>query len=318
MSRCCVAVLLLGLALALPAHADEGSAAGWETPGAFTDATGAELAWYQDAQRIVSLAPNVTEMICYVGLGDRLVGRSDYCDYPPEVLELPSVGGFVDTSLEAIVALDPDLVIAYQGNSRELVDQLRALDITVLALAEASTLHEVAQQLLGIAVVCGSNYPAAAQQYARFMQDVVTAPAAELDQFTVFYGYPGELMYTCAAGTHIDDLITLAGGTNIVTDDSVRWPQVSAEFVVAANPDYILTGTSCTENEDPAEVRTQLIDELRADTFWSQLDAVQAGRVMVIDSDILSRPGPRVIEALEQLIAQLEPEHRPGAQEVDD
>lgn len=311
-------IAVLVLALALPAHADGGSQAGWETPGAFTDATGAELAWYQDAQRIVSLAPNVTEMVCYVGLGDRLVGRSDYCDYPPEVLQLPSVGGFVDTSLEAIVALDPDLVIAYQGNSLELVEQLRALDITVVALEEARDLREIAAQLLVVAMVSGSAATEALDRVAAFDERLTAAQPVDAARLTVFYGYPGELMYTCAPGSFIDSLIQLAGGENIVTDDSVRWPQVSAEFVVAANPDYILTGTSCTVDQDPAAVRAELIDTLRADAFWSQLEAVRAARVVVIDSDILNRPGPRILDALEQFIAQLEPGHRPLAQEVDD
>jgi iron complex transport system substrate-binding protein len=308
---------MLGLALATPAQTDTGTVHSLDLDGAYTDATGLEIAFRQDAGRIVSLAPNVTEMVCYLGLGDRLVGRSDYCDYPPEVHELPSVGGFVDTSLEAIVALDPDLVIAYQGNSRELVDQLRELGITVLALEEARALNQIAQQMLAMAIICGSQDQNPEEQAALFMKGLTRFTISSPEPYTVFYGYPGELMYTCAPGTHIDDLITWAGGSNIVTDNSIRWPQVSAEFVVAANPDYILTGTSCTEDQDPDEVRARLIDELRADTFWTQLDAVSAGRVIVIDSDILNRPGPRILDALEQFSAQLRPEHRPPTQEVD-
>src|SRR5262245_10295029 len=96
-----------------------------ESPASFRDGTGHQVAYGQDAQRIIGLAPNVTEMLFFLGLGPRVVGRSNFCDYPPQAAKLPSVGGFVDTSLEEIIALKPDLVVAYQGNSLELVSQLR-------------------------------------------------------------------------------------------------------------------------------------------------------------------------------------------------
>jgi len=207
-------------------------------------------------------------------------------------------------------------VIAYQGNSRELVEQLRSLDINVLAFAEAENLFEIGMQAELIKLIAGPLDSSPDLGHLAFVRRLAAMVCAATSGFTVFYGYPGELMYSCAPGSFIDSLIQLAGGENIVTDDSVRWPQVSAEFVVAANPDYILTGTSCTEDQDPAVLRAALIDQLRADEFWSQLDAVQAGRVIVIDSDILTRPGPRILDALEQFIAQLEPEHRPSTQEV--
>jgi iron complex transport system substrate-binding protein len=298
------------LLMAWLALAATGKALAAET---ITDATGAEVPLHLNAQHIVSLAPNVTEMICYLGLDDRLAGRSDFCDYPPEVLELPSVGGFIDTSLEAIVALNPDLVVAYQGNSLELIEQLRELNITVLALGEASSLREICTQMQTIASVADTNDQYMESRIAELSAKLAGLTAKANRGFTVFYGYPGELMYTCAPGTHISDLITAAGGTNIVRDSPTRWPQVSAEFVVAADPDYILTGTSCTMDEDASEVQARLLEQLRADKFWSQLAAVKSGRVIVIDSDVLTRPGPRVLQALEQLIAQLEPQDRPAS-----
>lgn len=301
--------MLLALVLAWLVLASAGLAAENETT---TDATAAAIPLHLDAQRIVSLAPNITEMVCYVGLEDRLVGRSEFCDYPPQVRALPSVGGFVDTSLEAIVALNPDLVIAYQGNSLELIEQLRELGIPVLALAGAASLDDIFKQMETIATVAGADDLPALAIIAKLKAKLAGEMATASRGFTVFYGYPGELMYTCAPGTHIDDLIKAAGGTNIVTDPAVRWPQVGAEFVVAADPDYILTGTSCTEDEDPAAVRAALIEQLRADEFWSQLDSVRAGRVIVIDSDILTRPGPRIVNALAQFISQLDPADRPA------
>jgi len=282
-----------------------------------------------EPQRIVSLAPNVTEMLFYLGYGDRVVGVSDYCDWPPEVAELPTVGGLIDTSLEAVVALEPDLVIAYQGNSRELVEQLLALDISVFCLNEATSLHEVGQQMSRLDLIVSKPGETSAsdflyggytakldafelslKQLTRTFYSLQTCDLEATTRFTVFYGYPGEMIYTAGGDTFINDLIERAGGLNCAWRLE-GWPAVSAEFLLDANPDYILTGTSCTADEDPEEVRTRLLAELKADKVWRNLDAVQAGRVIVIDADILNRPGPRLLDALMEFYRQLDPANRP-------
>src|SRR5687768_5948246 len=102
----------------------------------YTDGTGEHVIYGQNAKRIVSLAPSVTEMLYFLGFGSRVVGRSSYCNYPPEVLKVASVGGFVDASIEKIVSLEPDIVVAYKGNSLDLVLQLRELNINVVAFSE--------------------------------------------------------------------------------------------------------------------------------------------------------------------------------------
>ena len=302
-----ILVLLFAVCLAVPpAFAQDGTPSSEEYT---KDATGAEVTLWQDAQRIVTLAPNVTEMVCYLGFGDRLVGCSSFCDYPPEVVsDLPRIGGFVDTSLEAIVALDPDLVIAYQGNSRELVDQLRELDITVLAFSEATSLRDVAGQLYDLSNVVSQqtfeNNPAADDFNSRRL--ALEKPGLDrTSPVKVFFGYPGEMSYTCGPGSFLNDLIQRAGCRNVVTDTSERWPMVGAEFIIASDPDVILTATGCTGEEDPAEVRAKLLTTLQADPVWSELDAVKRGRIIVIDSDILMRPGPRLLDALLEFDTQL-------------
>jgi ABC-type Fe3+-hydroxamate transport system substrate-binding protein len=275
----------------------------------YTDATGVEIALGLDAQRIVSLAPNVTEMVCYLGFRDHLVGRTDYCDFPPDVEAVPIIGGFVDTSLEAIIACDPDLVVAYRGNSLELIGQLRELGVTVLALDDAASLEEIAAKLDVIAAVVGSAQAEAKPGGSLYREQLAGATPGEgeaLAPFTVFYGYPEEMMYSCAPGTFIGDLIKRVGGENVINDGSVAWPQVSAEFLLAADPDVILTGTSCTADEDPVAVRERMLAGLRADPVWSGLAAIEEGRLIVIDADILHRPGPRIIDALIEFRQQLQ------------
>ncbi len=296
-------VLLLGILL-LTSPALAAGKATWR------DATGHEVPTGLDAQRIVSLAPNLTEIAFFLGLGPRMVGRTDFCNYPAQTAKLTSVGGFADTSLEQIVALKPDLVLAYQGNSLELVEQLRALGIPVAGLGEAETLDDVAQTMRNVArVACRPDSAAAAtadeaiQQWSAAVAQCAVRPGSGAP--SVFFGYPGELSLTAAPGTFLDDVISRAGGRNIVPAGEERWPMVSAEFVIAANPDFILTATSCTEAQDAQKLRTTLLADLQRDKVWSNLAAVKQGRVIVLDSDVLLRPGPRLLDALRQLQAAL-------------
>jgi iron complex transport system substrate-binding protein len=286
-------------------------------------------------QRIVSLAPNVTEMLFYLGFGSRVVGVSDYCDWPPETAGLSRVGGLVDTSLEAVVALKPDLVIAYQGNSRELVEQLAALKINVFCLNEASSLHEVGHQMSRLDLLIAgaadrddvytylyggdtdtlNEFVSALKNMTATVRQVKSADLGSSSTFTVFYGYPNEMIYTAGGNTFINDLIERSGGLNCAW--RLRgWPSVSAEFLLSVDPTYILTGTSCTTDEDPEEVRTKLIATLQDDDVFGKLAAVEAGRVIVIDADILNRPGPRLLDALMEIYRQLDANDRPAQYEL--
>ncbi|MCC7478947.1 ABC transporter substrate-binding protein [bacterium] len=279
-------------------------------PG-FTDGSGQRVDYGQGARRIVSLAPNVTEMLCFLGYQKRIVGRSSFCNYPPAISSVPSVGGMVDTSLESILALDPQLVVAYQGNSLELVRQLREAGLSVVAFKEAASLPEIGKQmhqLWRVISTPGSPAPEALEKWdARLAayQRKKLAPATQRP--ATYYGYPGELSYTCGPGSFIDDLIKLAGGRNVVSDkNSERWPQVGAEFILAAQPQWMLLGTSCTGGESFEDEVRELRSSLRHDPVWSQLPAVNDGHVVILDSDVLLRPGPRILDALQELRAALE------------
>lgn len=281
--------LIAGNALPQPARAD------------FTDGTGVEVAFGLDAQRIVCLAPNLTEMLWFIGLGERQVGRSGFCDYPPEAEAVRSVGGFADTSLELVVSLNPDLVVAYQGNSLELVSQLRKLGITVLAFEEARSLAEIGAQmdvLWKVASTTGASTPAPLTKWKARLTKLNRQCAKPL---RIFYGYPGEMGFTCGRSSFLSDLITRAGGVNVANGESRRWPQVSAEFILASQPDVLLTASSCSGEETLADARRRLLDEMSRGKVWGELPAVKKGQVIVMDSGVLLRPGPRVLDALEDL-----------------
>jgi iron complex transport system substrate-binding protein len=274
----------------------------------FTDATGVLAPYGMRAQRIVSLAPNVTEMVCYVGLGDKLVGRSDYCNYPPQVRKVQSIGGFADASLERIVALQPQLVVAYQGNDRELVDELRRAGISVLAFSEAASLPEIYAQMRELYLVAGAGgaLPEKLTAWNKRLA-ALSVPDTMNARPSVFFGYPGEMSMTCGPGTFLGDAIWRAGGFNVVTKEGQRWPTVSAEFIVGAQPEWLLTATACMGGETVAGKRGKLLKQLSSDPVWSTLPAIKQQHIVVFDSDILLRPGPRILDALEQLRRALHP-----------
>lgn len=276
--------------------------------GSFLDGTQTRISYGQNARRIVSLMPNVTEELFFLGFGKRVVGRSDFCNYPPEAAALPSVGGMVDTSLESIIALQPDLVVAYQGNSLDLVRDLRNAGLNVVAFKEAASLSDIGQQmhqLYKVAAKAGADSPEALTQWDARLARALKQRGQYKSQPSVYYGYPGEMSYSAAPGSFIDDLIKLAGGRNVVDSEGERWPQVSAEYILSAQPQFMLVGTPCTTDGDIAEEAQQIRGELRHDPVWSKLPAVKNSHVVVLDSDVLLRPGPRILDALDSLRAAL-------------
>ncbi|MDQ3023187.1 MAG: helical backbone metal receptor [bacterium] len=297
--RIITTILFATLALAGPAFAADTY---------FVDGTGHKVEYGLNAKRIVSLAPSVTEMLFFLGLGDRVVGRSNYCNYPPEATKLPSVGGFVDTSIEKIVSLQPDLVVAYQGNSLEVVGQLRQLKINVIAMPEAGSVSEVSDQMDVLRAVTYRNKPLGGgppypnNQQLLWARQLDELKATDKDQGpNVFYGMPGEVTYSAAPGSFIDDLITLAGGRNVIPSGKQRWPQVNAEFILAAQPEWLLISTPCAGHTELKKASDDILASLAKDPVWSKLPAVKKGQIVVIDADVLLRPGPRILDALEQL-----------------
>lgn len=272
----------------------------------YKDGTGAEIPLGLNAQRIVCLAPNLTEMLWYLGLGSRQVGRSDFCDYPPEVESVESVGGFADTSLELVVALKPDLVVAYQGNSLDLVAQLRQLGIPVLAFKEAASLDEIGDQLSALYQVAsqeGAQIPAALSAWRNRLDSLTIRGGKRCPK--VFYGYPGEMSFTCGNGSFVGDLIARGGALNAAAGEGSRWPQVSAEYILASKPDVLLTASSCGGDESLEQARSRLVAEMSSDPLWRGLPAVQLKHVIVLDAGELLRPGPRILDALQDFEASL-------------
>ena len=238
-------------------------------------------------QRIVSLAPSVTEVLFEAGLGPRVVGVTSYCRFPREVLTLPNVGGYLTPSYEALVALQPDLVVTLPEHA-DLEPRLAALGIPILRVDHRS-LYGIVRSIVSVGERSGAS--ARANRAA----DALRAELAAAGRITagrprprvlILFGRSEDFrrLYAAAPGTVHDDLIAQAGGQNVLTSRAVSYPTLSPEGVMRLDPDVIVEFSP--DGTDVPALRRQ----------WNVLDSVRAvktGRVYVFTGEFLSVPGPR-------------------------
>jgi iron complex transport system substrate-binding protein len=290
-----------GLALALVLAASPVPAA------VVRDAVGRTVDVPSAPRRIVSLAPNLTEILFALGLGDNVAGVTLFCDWPPEALAKPKVGGFVNPSLEAILALGPDLVLATADGNRP--DDVRALERLGIAVYTVDTrsLGEVLATIETVGSLAGSpkRARALAADLAR-RRDAVRAAIAALPAVTVFVALDGTPLISAADGTFVGELIALAGGRNIVGDSPIKYPVVNMEHLLAEDPAVILDATG-SGSRDPGEAAVRW----RARPGAASLRAVRDGRILAVGEGSFFRPGPRIVDSLETLARFLHPEVAP-------
>lgn len=251
----------------------------------------------QPARRLVTLAPNLTEIVVAIGAGDRLVGTDDFSNYPPPVAGLRKVGGLTP-SIEAIVALEPDLVVAAESaNAPALQRSLENVGIPLMSV-RADRLDDVPAAMKRLGTALGVE--AAASRAAGALRDGVESQrrVRSVKPRVLVVVWPDPL-YVAGRNTYADDLLLVAGAENAVAPDVSGWPQYSLEAVVASNPDVIVLFGRKGEGE-------RAIEALRRDPRWAQLGAVRDGMTFVVDEDRFSRPGPRLAEAAAELNAILD------------
>lgn len=277
----------------------------WGDP--VVDDLGVSVSLEKAPGRIVSLAPSNTELLFALGLGERLVGVTQYCNFPPEAQAIEKVAGYSDLSLEKIVAVAPDLVVAARGNDLEGIAALRAAGIPVFSL-DIQTLEGLVEATGRLGQLTGAGE--AAQRLQADWRGRMARVKARVDSSAqrprVMWGYFGEPVYTAGAGTLIDDLITGAGGANLGRQAPGAWPQVDLETILSWSPEVLL---SAAMGEDASAERE--LSRLRGLAGWDQLPAVRHGAVYQLNSDWLTRPGPRALLALEQLAGLLHPASAP-------
>ncbi len=255
------------------------------------------------AQRIISLAPSVTETLFALGLGDRVVGVSTYCDYPPEALKIDRVGTFLQPNVERILARRPDLVIAVPSpGNRAGVERLREFGVRVLVV-NPERIAEILVAIRAIADAAGVS-AAGAALVARIEGEVAAVEArvagAAPPRTLLLVGRTPFI--AAGAGTYQDELIRRARGVNLAAASGQAWPNVSLEFIVAQAPAVIIDASMGSE---------EAADRAAAVAFWRDfptIPAVRDGRIHGYRAYELLRPGPRVAATLAAVARFLHPE----------
>ena len=269
-----------------------------------TDQLGRVVKLEEIPQRIISLAPSNTEILFALGLADRLVGVTDYCNYPPEAQDKSSIGDFSTPNMEEVLALSPDLVLAADTHKTEIIPQLEERGISVLALAPL-TIDDVLEAIALVGEVTGVEEEASrlvADMQSRIDQITgLTASLLEEERPGVLYFVWHDPLMAACAGTFQDDLIQKAGGINLA-GDLTDYATISLEMVLQADPAIMMSGTSHGSGED---LTLQFIE---TEPRLRETGARQNNRVYGIDGDIASRCGPRLVDALEQFARFIHPE----------
>jgi len=275
--------------------------AGLSQGAVFTDDIGRQVTLDQTPRRIVALAPSVTEILYFLGLGGRVVGVTQFSYYPPEAAAKPKVGSYVNLNLERIIGLSPELVIGTaDGNRPAVVWRLERVGIPVFVLNPRS-IRQAIGALVRVGALCGvrDRAAAAAAELSRRV-DAIIAKTAGRDKPLVFLQVNLKPIMAANGKTFLHDLIHLAGGVNMTRDEPITYPRISLEAVIRRRPEVILI-SSMARNGAFEEVRQRWLK-------WTAIPAVGNHRVHLIDSDLIDRPSPRIVRGLELLARHLHPD----------
>jgi ABC-type Fe3+-hydroxamate transport system substrate-binding protein len=264
-----------------------------------TDDAGRRVSIPGKVDRVVSLAPNLTEIVFAVGGGERLVGRTSYCDFPPEAKSIPEVGDTLHPSLERIIALKPQVVLVSTASQLEVfTQQLQGQNIAVY-VTDPHDLEGVFRSIGRIGEIVGRKDEAnLVVQKLRERTAAVETAVKQRQPVRVFYQVSGEPLYTIGHDSFVTDLMRRAGGASVTADVPGAWPKYSNESALAARPEAIILPTGGSMGAANATVAEAL----------RQSPAVLQGRVYKINDDHLARPGPRSVDGLEEMARALHPD----------
>ncbi|MBP1659134.1 MAG: periplasmic binding protein [Candidatus Aminicenantes bacterium] len=259
-------------------------------------------------RRIVSMAPNVTEILFALGLGGRVVGVTRFCDYPPETRDIPRIGGLVDPNVEIIRSLDPDLVIAFRGNPLRLVERVRKLGLPVFVLDIGRGLDDLFPLIERIGRVTRAESRAAEMAAAlrRRVADVDTALRGIASRPRAFVLLYGQGLWTCGGESYVSDIADRAGGVNVAAALPKKWVLYKREKVIQDDPDVIFILARSAADFESGRQRLERMPGLAG------VKAVKDGRIYEIDENAASRFGPRLVDVLVRMAAVVHPERFGG------
>jgi iron complex transport system substrate-binding protein len=267
----------------------------------FIDELGREVAIPHPPKRIVSLAPNITEILFSLGLDKEIVGVSIHCNFPEKAKSKARVGSYISLDFERVLSLKPDLIIATgAGNTREMVERLEKLGFPTYVIFPKN-FNDILKSIGHLGQVLGRDKEAIGiiQGMKQSSQRVIEL-AKDLSRPKVFLQIGEAPIVTVGNGSFADDLITLAGGVNIAGKEKEMYPRWGMEEILKRSPEVILISSM-----NPRGDYQRVLQEW---SRWKMIPAVQNGRVHLIDSDLIDRPSPRIIEGLEEMARILHPE----------
>lgn len=273
-------------------------------PLTIVDDLGREVEIEKLPQRIISLAPSNTEILFALGLEDRIVGVTQYCNYPEAAKGKPRVAGYSTPDIEKVVDREPDLVLAESIHEKTVLPALENVGLTVIVMS-AKSLDTVLRDITLVGQIMGKSKAAA--QLVDDLSDRIEAVTAKTKGLTaeerprVLYVCWHDPIWTLGSETFLDDLIQKAGGVNIFADDFKKSRVVSPEAVVDRNPQVIIiSGMAATRN--------LVYNSMKQDSRLSVVEAMVKGHVYQIDGDIIERPGPRIVDGLELVAKFIHPD----------
>jgi iron complex transport system substrate-binding protein len=255
-------------------------------------------------RRIISLAPNITEILFALGLGEKVIGDTRYCNYPPEAAEKPKVGGMIDPNIEKIQAFHPDLIIAFRGNPLRILTKLKNLHFPVFVLDTGKSFADLFLTISKIGRVTREENLAERLlgTLRKKHSDVEQALGAVEFEPKVFLLLHGQGLWTCGQESYLNDLLHQAKGINIAGRIPRKWLQLSREQLIHENPDVIII----MAKDKTGFLRSQ--DRLLADSRLQKVTAIRKKEIHFLDEDIASRFGPRLLEALLEVARILHPQ----------
>ena len=271
-------------------------------PGTFTDDMGREVRIDKVPQRIISLAPSHTEILFALGLSDRVIGVTRYCNYPEEAKEKEKIGGFATPDIEKIIALKPDLILAFGTVQTSQVTELEDRGQTVFWLYP-HTVEDILESFERIGEITGKV--SAAKQLRKGIEERIRVVQEniggipEREKVTVFRVMGLDPPATIGGDAFQTDVYRLAGGRNIFGNTKKDYFQLDLQTLTTLEPDIIIF---CGDDEEEAKAR------VRSQEGWGDLNAVKTGRIAVVSCDLICRPSPRLAETIELLARKFYPE----------
>jgi iron complex transport system substrate-binding protein len=264
-----------------------------------TDGLGREINVKVNPQRIVSLAPSNTEILFALGLGDRVYGVTNICNYPEEAQSKEKVGDYYSIDIEKVIAINPDLILAEDLQKADIIPALEELGFSVVTLVPHN-IQEMGDAIRMVGEITGTQDKAEEivtdmERRVKAVTDVTDA-LDDSQRVKVFYLVWNDPMYSVGPDTYIHELIDKAGGTNIAAFAGDGWPALSLEQIISLDPQVVIAN-----NDVP-------LDALMADSRLAVVDAFKNGRVYSINADLTNRPGPRIVEGLETMAKMIHPE----------